>query len=368
MMSKELSGLLLVDKPVGWTSHDVVAYVRRVAHQKSVGHTGTLDPLASGLMIVLLGEATKLSSYFTEQDKKYFVEVVLGFETESLDITGPLCNSDRDSQINISSQSATKLASEIQEIISYLTGEEDYEIPLYSAKKIDGVRLYELAHEDKTVSNLPKKKMNFFNIKKTDSFTQSEQDLQSWIESLNNKLLKFPNDERAQRETLLLQKGVELLQKHSRLNFEIECSKGSFIRSWVQRLGKELIRMGFLNRGGATVSALRRVETHGYKIENALDLKGLSREIIESRLIPLDQALVHIKKLLIMGQDLNLLRNGQIGHQLRGQLIQIFDPEKDEYIQIHERIRPTMTNLIALIGFERPKGFIIKRVFNTARN
>ncbi len=131
----ELHGLLLVDKPTGMTSHDVVSRIRRLAETKEVGHTGTLDPLASGLMVVLLGEATKLSSIVTEGDKAYEVQVQLGIETDTLDITGQIL---RQNPVSVDQDQVVRCASS-------LIGEIQLPIPLYSAKKIDGLKLYEYA-------------------------------------------------------------------------------------------------------------------------------------------------------------------------------------------------------------------------------
>src|SRR5690606_19251106 len=116
----EHHGLLLVNKPVGCTSHDVVAQVRKVYKTKEVGHSGTLDPLASGLMVLLIGEATKLSAYITEGDKSYQVDVKLGVETDTLDITG-----------NITSEKPVRSTrEEITAMALQLHGEMELPIPL----------------------------------------------------------------------------------------------------------------------------------------------------------------------------------------------------------------------------------------------
>lgn len=364
-MKEELSGLLLVDKPVGWSSHDVVAYVRRIAGQKSVGHTGTLDPLASGLMIVLLGDATKLSSFFTEKNKTYFVEAALGLETNSLDITGPIVYQANEENFDVL-EFLKKYSIFEKDLLADLSGEKEYEIPLYSAKKINGTRLYELAHADKTIEELPKKMMNFFNIQSRAEFTRSVMDLKEWVSSLEKRKEKFSQDERLIKELDLLNSNIPVLEASVKLQFSIECSKGSFIRSWVQGLGQELYKRAGLR--GATVSALRRVETLGFRVEQAISLKNLNENSLQEGLIPLSQALIDIKKLLITGQELNLLKNGQIGHSLRSQLIQVFNPDEDEIVQVHERVRPGVTHLVALIGFQKDKGFVIKRVFLQAKN
>lgn len=298
-MSSEHHGLLLVNKPSGCTSHDVVAQVRKIFKTKEVGHSGTLDPLASGLMVILIGEATKLSNYITEGDKSYQVDVRLGVETDTLDITGQV----------LSEKQVQSTESEIINKAMSLHGEMNLPIPIYSAKKIDGKKLYEYAREDIAVE-IPTKKMKFWDIE--------------------NKC------------------------EDKRLSFQLACSKGSFIRSWVKLLGEEL-------GCGATMSGLIRTSSHKQKLSDAIDLEALKAELNPERyLVSLNEALPEVKRIKVKGQDLNLLRNGQISHDLRSRLIIMFDPDKDQYIQI---LTPEK-KLLALIGVEPGKGLKIRRIFH----
>jgi len=298
-MSSEHHGLLLVNKPSGCTSHDVVAQVRKIFKTKEVGHSGTLDPLASGLMVILIGEATKLSNYITEGDKSYQVDVRLGVETDTLDITGQV----------LSEKPVQSTESEIINKAMSLFGEMDLPIPIYSAKKIDGKKLYEYAREEIAVV-IPTKKMKFWDVE---------------------------NKSEAQR-----------------LSFQLACSKGSFIRSWVKLLGEEL-------GCGATMSGLVRTSSHKQKLSDAIDLETLKTESNPERhLVSLNEALPEVKRIKVKGQDLNLLRNGQISHDLRSRLIIVFNPEKDQYIQI---LTPEK-KLLALIGIEPGKGLKIRRIFH----
>lgn len=298
-MSSTHHGLLLVNKPSGCTSHDVVAQVRKIFKTKEVGHSGTLDPLASGLMVILIGEATKLSNYITEGDKSYQVDVRLGVETDTLDITGQV----------LSEKPVQSTESEIINKAMSLYGEMELPIPIYSAKKIDGKKLYEYAREDIAVV-IPTKKMKFWD--------------------------------------------VENKSEDKRISFQLACSKGSFIRSWVKLLGEEL-------GCGATMSGLVRTSSHKQKLSDAIELEALKTELNPERhLVSLDQALPEVKRIKVKGQDLNLLRNGQISHDLRSRLIITFDPEKDQYIQI---LTPDK-KLLALIGIEPGKGLKIRRIFH----
>lgn len=299
-----MHGLLLVNKPVGLTSHDVVARVRRLLSTREVGHSGTLDPLASGLMVLLIGEGTKLSQYVTEGNKSYKVGLRLGITTDTLDITGRVLT---EKQVLVSNQ-------EVVEKACALAGELNLPVPIFSAKKIDGKKLYEYARNNEVIE-IPNKMMTFWNV------------------------LHEPSEIPTQQI------------------FSLSCSKGSFIRSWVSLLGENL-------QCGATMSSLVRTASHQFHLDQAVTLDALEQKPMPERLqllIPLDQALPEVKRIRIGGKDQALMKNGQISHQLKSQLISIFNPESDQIIQILPEERG---QLLALIGLEPGAGFKIKRVFN----
>ncbi len=300
-ITKKYHGLLLLDKPQGLSSHDVVAVVRKIFQTKEVGHSGTLDPMATGLMVLLLGEATKLSNYITDGDKAYEVSVKMGIETDTLDTTGTV----------IQEKPVLKTEAEIRDSAKKLTGEFELPIPMYSAKKIDGKKMYEYAREDIKIE-IPQKKMKFWDVKN--------------------------------------------ILDESALKFSLDCSKGSFIRSWVKLLGENCETV-------ATMSGLRRTRSHLFKIENAVTIETLKNnsENLGQFLVSMTEALPEVKKIKIKGQDEVLLKNGQISHDLRSQLIIKFDPNQDELIQIAPS---SGEGILALIGLEPEKGFKIKRIFN----
>jgi tRNA pseudouridine55 synthase len=145
--------------------------------------------------------------------------------------------------------------------------------------------------------------------------------------------------------------------ENKKIEFRLSCSKGSFIRSWVNLLGEKL-------GCGATMSSLVRLSSHQFDLKNALTLEQLEALTLEQKkavLIPLDEALVGVKRIRIKGQDAIFMKNGQISHQLRIQLISQFNPEVDQIIQI---LPEQKGQLLALIGLEKDQGFRIKRVFN----
>lgn len=293
-----MNGLILINKPQGLTSHDVVSRVRRILKTKEVGHSGTLDPIATGLMVLLLGEATKLSSFVTEGDKSYNVGVRLGITTDTLDTTGQV----------LTEKQVQQSQSEIDQIALGLTGEMELPIPMFSAKKIDGKKLYEYARAGETIIQ-PKKTMSFWDVQKTSE------------------------------------------------GYHLNCSKGSFIRSWVQLLGEKL-------GSGATMSSLVRTSSHKYNLEQAISLEqleNLSADEVSKALVPLDQALKGVKSIRVKGQDALLIKNGQISHSLRSQLIYTFNTDQDEVIQI---LPEEKAKLLAIIGLDKGQGFKIRRVFN----
>ena len=294
-----MNGLLLVNKAAGMTSHDVVARSRRLLNTREVGHSGTLDPMATGLMVLLIGEATKLSSFVTEGDKSYEVGFKLGVTTDTLDTTGTV----------LSEKQVLNSPEEVARTALSLSGEFNLPIPIFSAKKIDGKKLYDYAREGVAVE-IPSKLMKFWDVKQI-----------------------------------------------SATEYGLHCSKGTFIRSWVKLLGETL-------GPGAVMSSLKRTSSHKYHVEDALtleQLEALGAQEISSRLIPMDQALKGVKSIRIKGQDAVLMKNGQISHPLRSQLITRFNPDLDEVIQI---LPEEKGKILALIGIEKAQGFKIKRVFN----
>ncbi|MNS79904.1 tRNA pseudouridine synthase B [compost metagenome] len=303
MTNKVFHGLLLVDKPSGISSHDVVARLRRILGTKAVGHSGTLDPMASGLMVCLINEGTKLSQYILEGDKGYHVRAQFGIRTDTLDTTGATLET---KPVDIS-------PARVKETGLSLVGSMELEVPIYSAAKVQGKKLYEYARSEQEVV-IPKKIMTFWDAVPGEVGPD-------WAD------------------------------------FDIKCAKGGFIRTWVDLLGQ---KMGC----GAAMSALRRTWSAPYFIEQANTFEAIEAQVKVgtwgSAFVPMDQALPQVKKLRVNGQDQVLLSNGQISHGLRSQLITAFNPEQDQYIQIMSQ---ETGHLLALIGVEPNKGFTIKRGF-----
>ena len=144
-----MHGIIVIDKPKGYTSRDVVNAVSKVLQTKKVGHTGTLDPLATGVLVLCVGDYTKFVSKLVDHDKEYIATIHFGIETDTLDITGEVL---RDSKILPSKD-------ELVKVLSDFIGIQEQEVPIYSAKKVNGKKLYEYARNKESVT-LPKQQIN----------------------------------------------------------------------------------------------------------------------------------------------------------------------------------------------------------------
>ncbi|MBU1200409.1 tRNA pseudouridine(55) synthase TruB [Patescibacteria group bacterium] len=225
-------GILLIDKPTGLTSHDVVNVVRKKIGVKKVGHTGTLDPLATGLLIILVGRRyTKKQSKFLKQNKQYQVTIKLGVETDTYDSDGEIVGKSPPASVN----KITK-----QDIVTTLKkfqGEINQTVPPFSAVKVDGKKLYQLARQKKEIKKLPVKKIIIKKIK---------------LISFNNKTFE-----------------TELL---------VDCSSGTYIRSLAHDIGESL-------GVGAHVTKLRRTKIGSLSVKKAIFLQNLQKLAICSRIL-----------------------------------------------------------------------------------
>jgi tRNA pseudouridine55 synthase len=215
-------GIALVDKPEGLTSHDVVDFVRRKFGFKKVGHAGTLDPMATGLLIILLEGFTKRSVHFSNYDKEYEAELCLGARSDTGDREGKITEK-KDWRLGVRS------AGDVERVFASFRGEIRQVPPMYSAKKIKGKKLYELARKGKTVAREPRA-VTIKEIKILDA--------------------AFP-----------------------RVSFYVKCSKGTYIRQLAHDLGEKI-------GAGAYLAALRRTGVGPFKIRDAVSCDNLSYENI----------------------------------------------------------------------------------------
>jgi len=226
-----MDGILVVDKPQGWTSFDVCAKLRNLTITKKVGHSGTLDPMATGVLPVFFGKATKSIQNFMADDKVYVGEMVLGVTTDTGDAEGQITNNRslgvaRDAEpveaSQITNNTKTPIT-EIQNLFRKYTGEIEQIPPMFSAKKINGQPLYKLARQGITVKREPRK-VSIYELR------------------ITHYELRVPQ-----------------------IQFYVHCSKGTYIRQLVVDIGDEL-------GTGAHLSALRRIKSGKFTIEEAISM------------------------------------------------------------------------------------------------
>ncbi len=229
-----MNGVLVVNKEKDYTSRDIVNIISKALKTKKVGHTGTLDPLATGVLVVTVGEATKISELLTSSFKEYIADIELGIETDTLDITGNI----------LKEETVFKTKEEIENILSSMIGSYDQEVPIYSAVKINGKKLYEYAREKEEVE-LPKRKVEVKQI----------------------ELLNY-------------------IQKEEKVFFKMRClvSKGTYIRSLVRDIATKLNTIGVMTdlirtkqgkfniEDAYTLEQIKQGKSHLIKIEDALDI------------------------------------------------------------------------------------------------
>jgi tRNA pseudouridine55 synthase len=249
-----MDGILNFNKAQGWTSHDVVAYVRRQVGQKRVGHAGTLDPLATGVLLVCLGQATRLSEYLMASDKVYLARVHLGVTTDTYDAEGQVSGT---SDVRVDEAA-------LQAALRRFTGEIDQVPPMYSALKQGGQRLYRLARQGVHVERPPRKVR---------------------IEAISLRQLSWPE-----------------------LTLEIHCSSGTYIRSLAHDLGQTL-------GCGAHLSGLVRLASGSFRVEQAVNASEIERAVVEGRLVellhPLDAALQAMPAVSLDAKTTQRVRYGQ---------------------------------------------------------
>lgn len=225
---KEICGILLINKPVDWTSHDVVAYIRGVTRIRQIGHTGTLDPFATGLLILLIDSATKQADSFHKFAKTYQALVKLGVETDTYDRTGKI--------VAENTQLSPLPIELIKEGLEKFKGEIQQVPPAFSAKKIKGKKAYDFARKSLEIELKP------------NTITIHEIIIDDY---------SFPF-----------------------LKLTITCSTGTYIRSLAHDLGKEL-------EVGATLWELERTKIGPYDVKNSTDPKSLNKESWQNLLLSL---------------------------------------------------------------------------------
>ncbi len=246
-----MHGIVVVDKPAGMTSAAVVARVKRVLHVKRIGHTGTLDPMATGVLPLCVGEGTKLAGYLLAEDKTYEGELELGVTTDTLDADGEVTG-----RADASSVTEARLA----DAIAAMVGEGEQVPPMHSALKHKGVRMYELARKGIEVERPPRR-----------------------IEIFRFELTAF---------------------EPPRARFRVHCSKGTYVRSLVRDVGESL-------GCGAHLTALRRTQSGVFGLDQAVALDDVAPEVVAERLVSPPDAIPHVPAATVPADLVRRVRDGQ---------------------------------------------------------
>lgn len=297
-----INGIVNIYKEKGYTSHDVVAVLRKVVGQKKIGHTGTLDPDATGVLPVCLGRATKVCELLTDHDKTYEALLLLGKSTDTQDISGEVLEEKDPAHLT---------EEEVRSCIESFIGEYDQVPPMYSALKVNGKKLYELAREGKTV-------------------------------------------ERKSRRVQI--HGIRILEMNlPHVRMEVDCSKGTYIRTLCHDIGEKL-------QVGGCMEELERTKVGRFLKEDAVTLDEVRQKMEQGEgaelFTPLDQIFAELPAVTVTDAKAWMSYNGN-------DLPERFLLEKEEWTDGQEvRVYDSRKNFIGLYQYRAPKKlFHIKKLF-----
>ena len=297
-----INGIVNIYKEKGYTSHDVVAVLRKVVGQKKIGHTGTLDPDATGVLPVCLGRAPKVCELLTDHDKTYEALLLLGKTTDTQDISGEVLEEKDPAHLT---------EEEVRSCIESFIGEYDQVPPMYSALKVNGKKLYELAREGKTV-------------------------------------------ERKSRRVQI--HGIRILEMNlPHVRMEVDCSKGTYIRTLCHDIGEKL-------QVGGCMEELERTKVGRFLKEDAVTLDGVRQKMEQGDgaelFTPLDQIFAELPAVTVTDAKAWMSYNGN-------DLPERFLLEKEEWTDGQEvRVYDSRKNFIGLYQYRAPKKlFHIKKMF-----
>lgn len=277
-----MNGILIINKEKGCTSHDIVYKVKKIFNEK-VGHTGTLDPLAEGVLPILIGKGTLCSKYLINHDKKYVVNLALGQKTETADLEGKIIE-----EKNIPDKSLTQ--SKIEKVLKSFIGKQQQMPPIYSAIKVNGKKLYEYARKGQNVEIKPRK-----------------------IEIYDIKLINID----AQKK---------------QIQFEVFCGKGTYIRSLCEDIAEKLETVGYME-------SLKRIQVGDFKIEESSKIQELEEnkedtKYLESKIISVEEIFKNKEKIKLDDKKMQLFLNGvKITQNQENDIYRIYD-KNEKFIGI----------------------------------
>ena len=243
-----MNGIIIVNKEKNYTSRDVVNIISKILGTKKVGHTGTLDPIAEGVLVICVGKCTKLCDYFTSNDKEYIAEFKLGYETDTLDYTGKIIKS---SNLKVNEE-------QINEVIKNFIGKYNQVVPIYSAVKINGKKLYEYARNNIDVS-LPSRVVDI--------------------------------------------KNIEVLNIDETIKIQCKVSKGTYIRSLIRDIGDKLGTY-------ATMTSLIRTRQGEFSLENSYSLEDIKNN--NYNMITVEEIFEKYPKVFLDDKQYKKVSNGVI--------------------------------------------------------
>ena len=267
-----MNGILLINKPKDYTSLDIVAVIKRLTNEK-VGHTGTLDPNATGVLPLLVGKATGLSKYLINHDKIYIATLKLGIKTDTADGEGNVIEEKEIPNIN---------EEKIKHIFKEMLGEQNQVPPMYSAIKINGKKLYEYARSGRTVEIEPRK------------------------------------------ITIYDMKLVEYNKTNKEIIFKISCSKGTYIRTVCENVSEKLNTVGYMKE-------LERLKVGEFSIENSVGIEQIKSDpsLIKQNIITIEEFFNNKKNINLTEKELNIFLNGgKLTKILENDIYNIYVKEK----------------------------------------
>ena len=278
-----MDGIILVDKPKGYTSRDVVNIVGKCLNTKKAGHTGTLDPLATGVLAIAVNKGLKIASLLTSDTKEYIATVKMGILTDTLDVEGEVL--DKNIDIDISK-------GVLLEVLNSFLGTYLQEVPKYSAVKVNGKRLYDYARGNEEVI-LPKREVNI----------------------LEMELLEFNKDS---------------------FKFRTVVSKGTYIRSLIRDIGNKLNIY-------CTMSDLRRTKQGIFSVDDCYSIDDIKNESFD--IVTLNEALVNYKRIVARGNLANKISNGVVLDNVYGVDIVVFLDEGNRVLAIYKKYDKDITKI-----------------------
>ncbi len=268
-----MNGILLINKPKNHTSHDIVAIVKKISKEK-VGHTGTLDPNATGVLPLLIGKATEISKYLVNHDKTYIATIKLGIKTDTADAEGTIIEKREVPEYS---------EEEIENALKKMLGKQNQIPPMYSAIKVNGKKLYEYAREGKHIKLEPRQ-----------------------IEIYNIKL-------------------IQVNKQECEITFEVSCSKGTYIRTLCENIAEALGTIGYMKE-------LNRTKVGEFSIENTVKIEDIknNENLLKENIISIEEFFENGPKIELKDVELNLFLNGVIlnKNDLSNNLYKIYNQNK----------------------------------------